>query len=112
MNHIEEMMKTAGVEIDCLDCQASNMIKPDCENCFTAEKQLDVIKLIGKVKDFNCFFDNRSGEWFFSAGLELPIIFDWQESNQDFTQALAQLTTELMKAGELDKGKVKEVLES
>ena len=125
-NCIEEMMETADVCGDsiCSNCDRNapgdtlglfcngcmsidEMIYPD----FTAEKQLEIIKLIGKFKDFNCFFDNRSRRWFFSAGLELPVCFDFQEENTDFTQALAQLTTELMNAGKLDKEKVKEILE-
>lgn len=39
--------------------------------------------------------------WIFEINCQFP----------DFTQALAQLTTELMNAGELDKEKVKEILE-
>ena len=116
-NYINEMMETAGV-----NKQWVTYSREDIEGCiqlsqkgnypdFTAEKQLEIIKLIGKFKDFNCFFDNRSRRWFFSAGLELPVCFDFQEENTDFTQALAQLTTELMNAGKLDKEKVKEILE-
>lgn len=128
MNYIKRMMKTAGVltrKVKPFYCDKNQGNVP-CELCiekygkclsqkeiypdFTAEKQLEVIKLIGKVKDFNCFFSSSDREWYLSAGLELPISFDLQESDTDFTQALAQLATELMKAGELDKEKVKEVL--
>lgn len=137
-NHIEEMMRTAGVEPQyfynvmlqdtikpeerfplrsctkgevisyCRDkkyygyCKVNKVIKtyPD----FTAEKQLEIIKLLfGGTYDFNGFFgsDNK-----YHLHLKSLMAF-----NQDFTQALAQLTTELMKAGELDKEKVKGILE-
>ncbi len=123
-DYIEEMMKTCGIGyiVKCKkgdeytnNC-VSKMSCEDCYNClrnypeFTPEKQMEIIKLIGKTKDFNCFWSENDKEWFFSAGLTLPVCFDFQESNKDFTQALAQLTTELMRAGELDKQKVKEIL--
>ncbi len=129
-NYIEEMMLTAGIEQEeekyCFwECRKPELENVPCVNTsckfyrhkilpfpdFTPEKQLEIIKLIGKTKDFNCFWSENDKEWFFSAGLTLPICFDFQESNKDFSQALAQLTTELMKAGELDKEKVKEILE-
>jgi len=131
-NYIDEMIKTAGVreiywsfesadgntytwELNEDGNEKHNMCffgKPELkQRYFTAEKQLEIIKLIGKVKDFNCFFDENDKEWVFSAGLTLPVCFDIQESHKDFAQALAQLTTELLKAGELDKEKVKEILE-
>lgn len=91
MNHIEEMMKTAGV---------SKVFYRD----FTAEKQIELIKLIAKTLIFFSAMYNHSGEY----DLCINGISGIQD---DFTQALAQFTTELIKAGELDKQKVKEILE-
>lgn len=111
-NHIEEMMKMAGIEKNyCENCD--QVVNIDCllYGCdkqgypaFTAEKQLEIIKLLfGGTYDFNGFFgsDNK-----FHLHLKSLMAF-----NQDFTQALANLTTELMKANELDKEKVKGILE-
>lgn len=105
MNRIEEMMKAAGVENDCIDCKASNMIKPDCASCFTAEKQLKIIKLIGKTTDLHYWGGGMSS---LANNTDEDII---GVENDDFTQALAQLTTELMKVGELDKEKIKKILQ-
>lgn len=73
---------------------------------FTAEKQLEIIKLIsnklGTPGIDIIFFD---GTYNFYTGLRFG------SSHKDFAQALAQLTTELMRAGELDKEKVKEILQ-
>ncbi len=119
-NHIEEMMRTAGLkpmwiareeigtDIDGYPIfgetkyfttyeEANKYGYVPCDEeqdlsypKFTSSKQLEIIKLIGN---------------------KLPVCFDFQESNPDFSQALAQLTTELMRAGEVDKEKVKEILE-
>lgn len=119
MNYINEMMKTAGV--------TQIRIKNECENCaynmeecgfhyceefiypdFTAEKQLEIIKLIGDTVDFcyNAFCMSSLTEHGEDDVIEIEI------ENDNFAQALTQLTTELMNAGDLDKEKVKEVLES
>ncbi len=127
-NHIEEMMKTAGVEARCqtedgtgckyclkgYSCKLHRN-RADCFYMldgwdfnyypdFTAEKQLEIIKLIAKdmihIQPYPC--ENKDW-WLNSCSAE--------GVHTDFTQALAQLTTELMNAGELDKSKVKEILE-
>lgn len=103
-DYIEEMMRTAGVDYYdryynckndkegicdtdcCFLCDESEEVY--CYPDFTSAKQLEMIKLIG---------------WASPKDIE--------RENQDFTQTLAQLTTELMNAGELDKQKVKEILE-
>lgn len=144
-NHIEEMMKTAGVEARCQTeygacgckyCQKDYSCKlhrnrADCSYIldgwnfnyypsFTAEKQLELIKLICETEGF-CGFTNfqDENEWSISCGFNFPIgpnpkrgiNFNPTFRNcETFEQALAQLTTELMKAGELDKSKVKEIL--
>lgn len=129
-NHIDEMMKTAGckqqycgwldmgdldtqykfVRCDTLEEWNDNALfsrtsySYDDENedwkipelkypDFTAEKQLEIIKLIR-----DSYYLHR---FYYAVG----------DTNKDFTQALAQLTTKLMNTGELDKQKVKEILE-
>ncbi len=129
-NHIEEMMRTAGCEYvsSCYPIGAD--CSQGCNNCernritycasFTAEKQLELIKLICETEGF-CGFTNfqDENEWSISCGFNFPIgpnpkrgiNFNPTFRNcETFEQALAQLTTELMKAGELDKSKVKEIL--
>lgn len=128
---ITEMMKTAGVETHPMGCtnddvnEYTNYISNDCEgdyeDCtwydpdeyypyFTAEKQLELIKLIA-LFDFEISIDiDKESTYLFATpntlrGEQISV------ENDDFTQALAQLTTELMKAGELDKEKVKELLQ-
>lgn len=114
-DYITKMMKTAGV--------TQIRIKNECENCaynmeecgfhyceefiypnFTAEKQLGIIKLLlSGLCDFTGYH-GLSNKYHLCFG-------NTRAENPDFTQALAQLTTELMNAGELDKERVKEVLE-
>lgn len=131
-DYIEEMMKTAGVEqkITCKPqaCfQVGKFVRDKCpadfkpnKEClkwqeatsarlaypyFTAEKQLEIIKLMSSIGFFKCIHrPDTSNKYYFGWG-------NHTIDNKNFTQALAQLTTELMKAGELDKEKVKEILE-
>lgn len=76
---------------------------------FTAEKQLEIIKLIANdsiPRDF-CIRGKQ-----YSGGKYALFQSNYYYSAEDnFSQALAQLTTKLMKAGGLDKSKVKEILE-
>lgn len=113
-NYIEEMMNTAGVDLmhlDCEKCGAQRFALGQCAetNCqsihpdFTAEKQIEIIKLLNDTRDFHCV--NNALSALTEDGDEIEV------HGKDFTQALAQLTTELMNAGELDKQKVKEILE-
>lgn len=120
-NYIEEMMKMAGVELKIVGCQSyirtDNCDGLSCDSCnwyntnkcypnFTAEKQIELLKLIIE--------DNVIGFFKITQGLDKDYILFYEgcrSQHQDFTQALAQLTTELMNAGELDKEKVKEILE-
>lgn len=136
-NQIELMMETAGVEARCqtedgtgckyclkdYSCklhrnrtECSYMLNgwdfnyyPD----FTAEKQLEIIKLIiDKCHTFDIFKGFSKDAVFHIGAIEEWSEYKYNGENQDFTQALAQLTTKLMKAGELDKEKVKEILEN
>ncbi len=98
-NYIEKMMRTAGVEQYPQEILLPNEYEyPD----FTAEKQLQIIKLLNDTSDLHCVHNTLS-----SLTEEEAI----EVYNEDFTQALAQLTTELMNAGKLDKKKVKGILE-
>lgn len=117
-NFVEQMMKTAGVNPEPIysEVWADEQVGvyfPD----FTAEKQLELIKLIlcsDDIDELNQYFNEIRKCYVFNA-LSLPdeIGFksSWTAENQDFTQALAQLTIALMNADELDKEKVREVLQ-
>lgn len=138
MNYIEQMMKIAECKTHPMGCTnddvneytdyISNDCEGDCEDCtwydpdeyypeFTAEKQLELIKLISKNqigKDYKILEIDRDeidNLYYFSLTNKEDKCQSTYVSNQDFAQALAQLTTELMKAGELDKEKVREILE-
>ncbi len=148
-NHIEEMMRTAGVKLQkplyceyytphriCVKsggycqtgkfdnfrlnglCKLTEMEKQKQYKfpTFTAEKQLEIIKLIGKNKigqhyhTFEMEQDEITNVYYLTFRDKEFSSKDICISNSDFTQALAQLTTELMMAGEFDKEKVKEIL--
>lgn len=100
-------------------CKVNKVIK--IYPAFTAEKQLEIIKLIIEKNGF-CGFTNfrDKDKWSISCGFTFPIgpkpekginFNPTFRKCETFDQALAQLTTELMKAQELDKKKVKGVLE-
>ncbi len=122
-NYIEVMMRTAGVEKEEIKTPGRDWdneglaswyieyVYPD----FTPEKQLEIIKLIASKETYSdkgvelgMYYENNSwGIELWTKGGYTVIEF----RNKHFTQALAQLTTGLMMAGELDKEKVKEILE-
>lgn len=121
-NFVEQMMKTAGFsQTDIpqyLNDYTYNFWLANEYPPFTAEKQLELVKLIlcsDDIDELNQYYNEIRKCYVFNA-LSLPdeagFKSSWTAENQDFTQALAQLTTELMKAGELDKEKVREVLEN
>lgn len=115
-NYIELMMETAGCkEKPCPKDEYDELCKKYefCNNAphcviypdFTATKQLELIKLIVE--------DNVIGFFKITQGLSKDYILFYEgckSQNKDFTQALAQLITELMNASELDKEEVKEIL--
>lgn len=140
-NYIEEMMRTAGVkpkyiytvkgQSTTLRVEANwliwkfkdrkkksvfkvvkvNKYNPD----FTAEKQLEIIKLmivLAERTHSQLQIEKKDNVWImYIIGYDSDFEGTYSVQSQDFTQALAQLTTELMNAGELDKTKVKEILE-
>lgn len=120
MNHIEKMMKTAGVtliENKCQDCPY-NMEECRAYYCpdfkypdFTAEKQLEIIRLIGLERGFK-IIPNEGYDYILSEDTYAKYELNKQGySMTDFPQALAQLTTELMKADKLDKEDINRILE-
>lgn len=116
-DYIEEMMKTAEMnkQIMCeWTCKGSGLCSSFCEHYkskklvyppFTPDKQLEIIKLIVSETIQTIEID-KVGKFYTVETLEYSC-----KPIQDFAQALAQLTVELMKTGELDKQKVKEILE-
>lgn len=121
-NYIEEMMQTAGGS-DCHYC-AYQREECGCNYCdtviyptFTPAKQLEIIKLIMpelKTKWGSLSFDKENDKYcatFITHERLTKGEHGLYGNNKDFAQALAQLTTELMKTGELDKEKVKEILQ-
>ena len=117
IDFVEQMMKTAGVEQE-----------NDCENCyqeldafcllygcnekgfpnFTAETQLEIIKLISDI-DCLTIYSTEIPDYRYIFYLQHRKV---RAEQKTFIEALAQLTTELMNAGKLDKKKVKEILEN
>lgn len=124
MNPIEEMMEKYGVIKGC-PCDfcdrlaAGDQIGYSCNGCshcgedkeifptFTAEKQLGIIKLIGLLGNV-CLTKRmyHNNNWCITTHHKNGI-----GENQDFSQALAQLTINLLEAGESDKQQIKEILE-
>lgn len=132
-NHIDEMMKMAGVNGKIISCDANcpyykfniacysddkgNIPCPIEYPDFTAEKQLEIIKLILKsddIDELNQYYSEIRKCYVFNA-LSLPdelgFKSSWTAENKNYDLALAELVVMLMNAGELDKEKVKEVLE-
>lgn len=120
---IEEIYKAYGVDkqrvIDCctteeyFECED----KHNCVNCdkcihfeyppFTAEKQLELLKLVSNYKVFELVKQNKYSSWFMCASIGCD---DYHEARDiDFTQALAKLVIALK--DKLDHNKVKEILE-
>lgn len=139
-NHIEEMMKTAEINgnynyfveektlniprldkhvVDKYEIRHINFglgyykvwsVRKEYPD-FTAEKQLEIIKLIGLERGFK-IIPNEGYDYMLSEDTYAKYELNKQGySMTDFTQALANLTTELMNAGDLDKEKVKGILE-
>lgn len=118
MNYIEEMMKMLDIgyigecqkgieyakscnkEISCEECEFILKQYPD----FTPKKQLEIIKLICNKTDFYACY---KGNCLSVLSEECDLI---EVNNTDFSQALAELTTKLIKANESDKQEVKRIL--
>ncbi len=122
-NYIEEMMRTAGVEPTITYFEAVNPLAKISsaelvtrKREFTTEKQLEVIKLIlisDNIDYLNQYYSEILDCYVFEC-FSLPELRErssWTTQNKYFELALAELVIMLMKAGELDKEKVKEILE-
>lgn len=111
-NHIEELMKAAGVQkreiIDCcstreyFECQD----KHNCANCdkcrsiecpaFTPAKQLELIKLLGKRRGYGCI-----GE---------QIDYFTETDGLSFSESIAQIASNALSSKILNKAEVKRIL--
>lgn len=111
-NYITQMMETAGISkdympnyVDVFQIHWTIMGYPP----FTAEKQIEIIKLIvqnGTLTTLQIEYFTKEKDYKLSTYQKAA------NYNKDFSEALAQLTTELMNTGELDKEKVKEILKN
>lgn len=121
-NHIEQMMKTAGVksitvEKRCKECDM-NMEECGCFDCykeiyppFTPAKQLELIKLINKKhRNIRLCCSQSDGTY----GVQVnPVVraFGMYYESESFEDLIAIVTFELLKANELDKAEVRRILE-
>jgi|GEM_PF-6208612 len=75
---------------------------------FTAEKQIELIKLIiidGTLAPMHLITEGRENKYI------IGVHGDYHFSHADFSEALAGLALQLIEAGELDKEEVRKVLE-
>lgn len=122
-NHIEEMMRTAGIEGSIISGTLCNTVIGKIDRIlftkypdFTGAKQLEIIKLIllaDNIDYLEPYYSEIMNSYVFECFSlpELGVRSSWAAQNKDFALALAELTVMLMNAGELDKQKVKEILE-
>lgn len=107
-NHIEQLMKAAGVEPETITDYELNEYKiyPD----FTPAKQLELIKLIGQQSGFQ-IHQNEGMDWLLSDSIYADLSFNTQGySYSSFENALCKLTINLLKKKALNKSKVKRIL--
>lgn len=127
IDYIEEMMKTAGVKKNnCGNCNQeldAFCLMDGCDKKgfpdFTAEKQQKLIKLMCDLPysaDFKFEISKQDEDWIVTR--EIPIkekettaCYAYSGRSKNFAEALAEVVKDLMNAGELDKQKVKEILE-
>lgn len=112
-NHIEELMKAAGVNRlprPCNGCEHYMDCGSGCQTpypAFTPEKQLELIKLIG---DFNCF-QNEISNWVMTHH-DINRVRSYRvEGNKDFSDTLANFILYLIVKKQLDKSEVRRILE-
>lgn len=131
-NHIEELMKAAGVEkqyysFNSTDGNTYNwelnengnkkykkifIGEPELkERTFTPAKQLELIKLIGQKSGFY-IHQNEGMDWLLSDSIYADLSFNTQGySYSSFENALCKLTINLLKKKALNKSEVKRILE-
>lgn len=106
-NHIEELMKAAGVEPETITDYELNEYK--IYPAFTPVKQLELIKLIGKEL---LSLNYRQREDFYAMQVNSVNRYCGIYKEADtFEKLLADMIIELMKIGELAKSEVKRILE-
>lgn len=74
---------------------------------FTAEKQIELIKLLIKDFTFNCEQNRINSEFVVSSEADIS----FYATSYDFSGALAGIVLQLIEAGELDKDEVRRILE-
>ena len=139
-NHIEQLMKAAGVKpykrsyFECKGGRSTICLCPQIgvpnawckEDCngeemqekveyfypvFTPEKQLELIKLIGQQSGFQ-IHQNEGMDWLLSDSIYADLSFNTQGySYSSFENALCKLTINLLKKKALNKSEVKRILE-
>lgn len=101
-NHIEQLMKTAGVE----------KMPVKGYPLFTPSKQLELIKLIGTGNGINWSFTlskyHLFKKWTFTATINTGVT---EIEHANFDQGLAELVLVLINENKLDKSEVKKILE-
>lgn len=118
-NHIEELMKAAGVECSTMCKPIGANCKAGCDNCerrkvfypaFTPEKQLELIKLIGLERGFQ-IHQNEGFDWILSESIYVDLSFNTQGySYSSFENALCDLTVNLLEKNAIEKSKVRRIL--
>lgn len=114
-NHIEQLMKEAGVECSTMCKPIGANCKAGCDNCerrkvfypaFTPEKQLELIKLL---PEFKCE-RQWSGDWVIDY-VDVETAKGFRTYSFLFENALAELVTNLIVKKRIDKSEVRRILE-
>lgn len=105
-NHIEELMKAAGVWYSVICTPVGANCKAGCDNCkrrkilrpvFTPKKQLDLIKSMGKRENYG------------SIGEQIDYFMETRSLT--FEEAIARITSNAISSKILYKSEVKRILE-
>lgn len=114
-NYIEQLMKKAGVDSEVVseqiltDYGVESVGVKQVYPAFTPEKQLELIKLIGKEL---VSLNYRQHKDFYAMQVDSVNRYCGIYKEADtFEELLADIIVELIKLGELDKSEVKRILE-
>lgn len=121
-NHIEELMKAAGVgrlPKPCNECEHYMDCGSGCQTpypAFTPAKQLELIKLImqaDNIDNIHQYYYEISNMFIFECRSlpELGACNQWSTQNANYELALAELVLILITENQLDKSEVKRILE-
>lgn len=83
------------------------VVKVSKQMNFTAEKQIELIKLLIKDFTFNCERNSINSEFVVKCDADIS----FYATSYDFAEAITSLVLSLIKAGGLDKEEVKKILE-